>query len=121
MSKVIKLLNTKIENNRLILSIDTENITEFHPTGQMLVDSDNVAFIYIMEYQNEYVWLSLPHDYWVTINEGRIKQLQVLLQNSKTSIELPSFMEELDYLIDNIKDNANYGEEMVSVVEKVFL
>lgn len=121
MRKMITILQVTIENNKLVLTSDFKHISEITPKGQMLVDSDRLAFIYIIEHENEYVWLSLPQELWEKVNEGRLDHLQVVLQNNKTYIELPNYMEELDYLIENIKDNGNYGDEMVTLVEKVFL
>ena len=38
-----------------------------------------------------------------------------------TELELNGFHDELGYLIENIKDNANYGEEMEERVKRIFL
>ncbi|MDQ7157376.1 UPF0738 family protein, partial [Staphylococcus warneri] len=35
-------------------------------------------------------------------------------------LELKHFQEELDYILDNIEGNNNYGKEFVSAVEKTF-
>jgi len=44
----------------------------------------------------------------------------VLYENEKPLLTLSCFHEELDYLLANIKDNSNYGNEMVEAVAAQF-
>ncbi|WP_042349475.1 hypothetical protein [Bacillus massiliigorillae] len=121
MRKEIQVKSTINELNKLIIKCDRPSLADIKPKGQMLVDSDQFAFVYIVECENEYMYLSLPENTWPELNEVCKHQSPVVLSNDVEEIELPQFVEELLYLIDNIKDNANYGEEMGLKVEKVFL
>lgn len=96
------------------------SVSQLQATGRMLVDSDNLAFIYILEYEDQYIYMSIPHHVWADLKqvdrEGNIVKLNV----NNEQVELTSFKEELAYLIENIKGNANYGDEMVEKIEAVF-
>lgn len=49
------------------------------------------------------------------------QKIPVVLEAGDQTIELAGLHEELEYLLENIKDNANYGEEMEGKVKRVFL
>jgi hypothetical protein len=122
MNKRIELTKAAIENNNLILqpaSLPTE-IEEVEAKGQMLVDSDQLAFIYILETDNEFVYAGLPHTVWPKLKEAKDKDLKVILKIKEQDIELVDLFDELEYLIENIKGNANYGEEMENKVVELF-
>lgn len=121
MRKMFKIDTSTIDSNKVVLSCEIEDLSEIIPKGQMLVDSDQFAFIYIVEFQNEYMYLQLTETVWESLSIGLKQDLPVVLSNSKQNVELINFPEELGYLLDNIQDNANYGEEMGKRVEKVFL
>lgn len=121
MRRIIEVNTATIENNQIILTGNTESISEMIPKEQMLVDSDKFAFIYIVEYENEYAYIQLSEETWETLSEGLKHNMTVVFKNKEYEMELPNFAEELAYLIDNIKDNANYGNEMNLKVEKVFM
>ncbi len=55
------------------------------------------------------------------IEAGPCTKIPVLLEAGDQTIELAGLHEELEYLLENIKDNANYGEEMEEKVKRVFL
>lgn len=121
MRKTIQAKSIIQENDTFIIQCDKPSLSKIEPKGQMLVDSDNFAFIYIVECENEYMYLSLPEETWGALNDLCQVKTSVVLSNQKEQVELPHFVDELLYLIDNIKDNANYGDEMGSKVAKVFL
>jgi Family of unknown function (UPF0738) len=123
MNKRIELTEATIENNRLILqpaslSIEVEALKA---NGQMLVDSDQLSFIYILESADEFVYAGLPHTIWTKLKEAKDKDLPVILQINENEIELTDLVPELNYLLENIKGNANYGDEMENKVVEVFL
>jgi hypothetical protein len=123
MNKRIELTEATIENNRLILqpaslSIEVEALKA---NGQMLVDSDQLSFIYILESADEFVYAGLPHTIWTKLKEAKDKDLPVILQINENEIELTDIFPELNYLLENIKGNANYGDEMENKVVEVFL
>jgi hypothetical protein len=122
MNKRIELTKAMIDNNSLILHPESNSI-EIHglqAKGQMLVDSDKLAFIYILETADEFVYAGLPHTIWTELREAKDKGLKVILKIKEQSLELIDLFDELDYLLENIKGNANYGEEMEKKVVELF-
>ena len=49
------------------------------------------------------------------------KDTAMFIRVNDVEIELEGLKEEVEYLVENIEGNANYGEELVTAVEKVFL
>jgi hypothetical protein len=122
MSQRIMIDDAFIENNELLLVIGSEiAIADLTATGQMLVDSNQVSFIYIVEKENSYEFITIPEQTWSVIQEALLASMDVNLINKQDKLPLPGFQGELDYLIANITGNSNYGEEMVAKVEQVFL
>lgn len=122
MNKRIELTKAMIDNNSLILHPESNSIEiqGLQAKGQMLVDSDNLAFIYILETADEFVYAGLPHTIWTELREAKDKGLKVILQIKEQNLELIDLFDELDYLLENIKGNANYGEEMEKKVVELF-
>jgi hypothetical protein len=122
MNKRIELTKAMIDNNILILHPESNSIEiqGLQAKGQMLVDSDNLAFIYILETANEFVYAGLPHTIWTELREAKDKGLKVILQIKEQNLELIDLFDELDYLLENIKGNANYGEKMEKKVVELF-
>jgi hypothetical protein len=123
MKKRIEINQIKQLNDSLILCIDQEDhpLENAVPKQHMLVDSDQLAFIYLLEQENDYVYVSLPSMIWPAIKEAMDQNRRIVLMTGSREIELDGMKEELEYLIHNIEGNANYGEEMVKKVEEVFL
>jgi tRNA-dihydrouridine synthase len=119
MSQRIMIIDAIIENNELLLRTDSD-IADLAATGQMLVDSDQISFIYIVEKEDSYQYISIPEKTWDVIREGLLEGLDALLSNKENKLHLIGFREEMDYLVANITGNSNYGEEMVAKVEQVF-
>ncbi|MCM3160883.1 MULTISPECIES: hypothetical protein [Bacillaceae] len=122
MNTRIELNKATLENNILILEA-TETPTSLQDVeakGQMLVDSDHLAFIYILESGDEFVYASLPDSIWPHLKEALDKEIKIELKLSNEQIELVNLIDELSYLLENIKDNANYGEEMENKVVEIF-
>lgn len=109
------------ENNQIILIVNKDIlVSELVTTGQMLVDSEQLSFIYVVERDEEFSYLELGWETWLTLKEGLEFKCDYFLSNGNQSIKLTGFRNELLYLIDNIKGNSNYGEEMVTKVEECF-
>jgi hypothetical protein len=119
MNKLMKIQQAIIETNRVNL-LTNEPITGLIPREHILVDSDNFSFIYLMEENDQYVYIVLDESMWSTLKESIDKKLPAYLISDKDQIELTSFQDEIEYIINNIKGNGNYGEEMVEKVEKTF-
>jgi hypothetical protein len=122
MKRTITVISAEIiPDNQLRIHIgNTYSLNGVSATGNMLVDSSKFAFVYILEVNGEYTYLLLEEDVWNVISEALNKFLPVFLSNQVEELPLPNFMEEMDYLIENIKGNSNYGEEMVEKVETIF-
>jgi hypothetical protein len=122
MNKRFELTEATIENNTLILqpaSLKIE-IGDLEAKGQMLVDSDQMAFIYILETADQFVYAGLPYTVWTKLKEAKEKDLNVIAKIKEQEIELVNLFDELDDLLENIKGNANYGEEMENKVVELF-
>ena len=122
MNKRIEITKAMIDNNSIILHPESNSIEiqGLQAKGQMLVDSDKLAFIYILETADEFVYAGLPHTIWTQLREAKDKGLKVILQIKEQNLELVELFDELDYLLENIKGNANYGEEMEKKVVELF-
>ena len=122
MNKRVELTKAMIDNNSLILHPESNSIEMqgLQAKGQMLVDSDQLAFIYILETADEFVYAGLPHTIWTELREAKDKGLKVILKIKEQNLELVDLFDELDYLLENIKGNANYGEEMENKVVQLF-
>lgn len=119
MKKRLTILSAKLMENQLFLNVN-ESIEGLQPATQILVDSDQFSFIYIMEDQEDYTYIVFPEQHWPILKSALERKSQVLLTFDDKHIELPNFLEELEYVISNIKDNSNYGDDMVKKVENIF-
>jgi hypothetical protein len=130
MKKRLDVSHSSVANNTIQLmtkeKITLDEAKQLQATGSMLVDSDGLALIYILENEDDFVYLSISDDHWPVLNKGLENSLTIELSIPTTdgknySIELENITAEFHYLKDNIADNANYGEEMVNKFTKVFL
>jgi hypothetical protein len=119
MRKSLSIISANIDNNHLYLET-TESIKSLQPSGQILVDSDHFSFIYLMEDNEDYTYIILPEQHWPVLKSAYEQNYSVWLTYQAERTELTNFQEELEYVINNIKGNSNYGEEMVTKVESYF-
>jgi hypothetical protein len=121
MRKKLQVETIEINKEKLFLHLDqTYSLEGVTPKEQMLADSDGLAFIYIAEEKDEYIYISIPEKVWPQLKKGLESDYSVFLKGSEQDLELTGFNEELRYLISNIEGNSNYGEEMVNKVENIF-
>ncbi len=120
MKKKIIIQTAIVTDHKLILETD-ESITGLIPSEQILVDSDNSAFIYLLEDQEDYTYIVLAEDLWSYLKTANELKLPVLVKSNQEQIELINFHDELEYILSNIKGNSNYGDEFVTKVEGFFL
>ncbi|MDG5789126.1 hypothetical protein QA612_16840 [Evansella sp. AB-P1] len=101
-----------------------EYIKKLKPQGQLLVDSDNKTFVYILEDENSFVHLRFSIEQWENLNTLKEKEIPLYVvltsREDQVRIELVKFLDELHFVLDNIKGNSNYGKEMVDAVEQYF-
>ncbi|OCA87352.1 hypothetical protein [Pseudobacillus wudalianchiensis] len=88
---------------------------------QMIVDSDQMAFVYLAEEKDEFIYLYIHEPVWGDLKKALKEEARLFVKGEDTLLELTSWKDELAYLISNIEGNSNYGEEMVEKVETVFL
>ncbi|MBM4764256.1 hypothetical protein [Bacillus sp. B15-48] len=121
MKQRLSVRRAEIKGEELHLFID-ENIdlSKIKASGQMLVDSDQLAFVYLVEFESEYSYVVIPVEHWALIKEALHSTIEVYVVNKQGRIRLRQLKEEMTYLIENIKGNSNYGEEMVHQVERIF-
>ncbi|KGR73693.1 UPF0738 family protein [Ureibacillus sinduriensis] len=108
-------------HNDLHLSLnENQSKIQIQPAGQILADSDHLAFIYLVEEQGEYSYIYMPEDLWPALvrvlKSG--KNPYLILEEQK--IELTNFTDELHMLLFNIEGNENYGNAFVEAVETAF-
>ncbi|MEK5443708.1 UPF0738 family protein [Fredinandcohnia sp. FSL W7-1320] len=122
MQKRIEISEMKTSNNQLELIAEKPNFdtTGLQSSGQMLVDSDSLAFIYKLENEKEFIYVSLPSSIWPSLKNVISEKQKVILHLEENELELIDIIPELEYLLQNIEGNTNYGNEMVELVEKTF-
>jgi hypothetical protein len=119
MNKRILITKAKISNNKLLLQAN-ESINGLIQTEQILVDSKQFSFVYLMENQEGYTYIDIPEPIWPLLKETLTNQIPVWIHFDEEELELTNFNEELVEVINNIRGNSNYGEEMVTKVEGIF-
>lgn len=121
MNQKIQIIDAKMVDKELMLQTPHDfQLGQYTAVGQMLVDSENFSFIYLVEKNNEYTYIVLPEAIWSEFKIAIDQQASIILTNNKERLELIGFNEEIVYLIENIKGNSNYGEDMVAKVESTF-
>lgn len=104
----------KISDNQI--KCYTDQSTEgFKSTEHMIVDSDNHAFVYMLDNGESYNYLLFVEETWTMLHENFEKEVII-----NDHLILDGFKEEMEFLLDNIVDNHNYGKEFVASVEEAF-
>ncbi|WP_226534538.1 hypothetical protein [Fictibacillus halophilus] len=116
--------STAWEQNKLYLNVSDEmsqKLSECKDSERMLVDSDGLAFIYVLENNEGFIHISLGSSHWVDVKKALLEKAAVVVQNEKgEELELTAFSSEMEYLTENIQGNANYGQQMEEEVIKIF-
>lgn len=116
-----KITESIVRENELVFQLqENANLENTMASGQMLVDSDSLAFIYLLEKENEYVYLEIPEMVWKDCKVALEANNAFFIKALNGELLLENFKEELEYLIENIRGNGNYGEEMEKAVSSVF-
>jgi len=120
MKKRIMIEKSYIIEEKLMLETN-ESILELVPGEQILVDSDQFSFIYLMEDKDDYTYIVLHEQIWPNLKIANEKKLPVWVTFNDEKKELENFQDEFNYVLTNISGNSNYGKEMVTKVERIFL
>lgn len=109
-----------VHNNSYFSLNDSHSEIQIEPAGQVIVDSDQFAFIYLVEEGEAYSYISFPQEMWPSLVDVVSSEQNPYLKIADKTIELVNFNEELQMLLFNIEGNDNYGNEFVQAVEKAF-
>lgn len=90
------------------------------PKRHMLVDSDALAFVYILETEDRFLYVMVPKPWWPELKAALDAKEPVWLRCGERTLELEQFHDELSYLLENIRGNANYGEALERAVQEMF-
>lgn len=104
----------KFEEETLKCHADAD-LTGMTAASRMIVDSDNMSFIYLLDDGDAFRRVHFVKETWSMLNDYRNKEIKL---NGR--IALADFWEEMDFLLDNIVDNNNYGREFESAVREQF-
>lgn len=106
----------KYENDTLKCYVENDLTNKtLISTEQMIVDSDNFTIIYILDDGEEYIRTHFVSETWEMLARYYNKTVTV-----NDQVELKEFFTELDVLLDNIKDNSNYGKEFEGKIVETF-
>lgn len=110
----------KIIDHEIHFTLKTIPESVWLPAGRVLTDSDEMAFIYMIEENDALSYIVFKESQWsmlVSVIELE-KNPSVIVKGQ--SIILTGFVEEIQSLIYNIEGNSNYGDQFVEAVEKNF-
>lgn len=96
------------------------NDLKWQATGQMITDSDEMAFVYLMDEEDGYSYVKFPQSVWPLLAETLQSKVAPVLKWETGKIELSNFQDELQSLIYNIEGNYNYGKVFTTAVEEAF-
>lgn len=96
-------------------------VKELSVCNYVFVDLDNLLFLYILENELFFIYVSILYICWEVMYEVMNNDVVMFVCVNDIEMELEGLKEEVEYLVENIEGNVNYGEELVIVVEKVFL
>ncbi|UCZ51947.1 hypothetical protein LGQ02_13925 [Bacillus shivajii] len=125
-SWIVEELNTSEE--KIVAKAKSKETKDYlhtlKPAGQMLADSDRETFVYLLEDEEAFAHLRFTTSTWETLAAHREQENEVVLvlehDDGNVEITLDQFWAEIGYLVENIKGNNNYGEDMVQAVENMF-
>lgn len=93
---------------------------EWRAAGQVITDSDAMAFIYLMDAGEDYHYIKFPQTIWPLLVKTLQSDFEPLLTWGDKQTELINFQDELNALIFNIEGNHNYGADFSTAVEEAF-
>ncbi|WP_394120641.1 hypothetical protein [Planococcus donghaensis] len=121
MHKLVAVNRTEINGDKIEFFIEeTEPAESIEASGQMLTDSDNQAFVYLLDTGTEYIYVQFDIHTWPAMTKALQLKKVPLLTWGKQVMPLADFHEELWMLVENIEGNDNYGEAFRTAVEQAF-
>lgn len=104
---------------RFLLKEEPLNL-EVTAGGQLITDSDNMSFVYLMDSEEGYSYIQFPKTVWPLLAISLSSDQEPKIAWGESDIQLTNFREELEMLIFNIEGNHNYGAEFTEAVEETF-
>lgn len=116
--KIIEVQKINESMYQLIVN-ENELNDQIQGAGQVIADSDDFAFIYLLDAGDVYSHLRVAATHWSTLAK-MLQAPEIVVTDGTTTLPLPNFKEELTALLFNIEGNDNYGTAFVEQVEAVF-
>lgn len=121
MRKMIRVHNSENRGGTIHYFIQEQEPAEsLEASGQMIADSDDPAFVYLLDTGTQYIYIRFEEPLWPSLTEALQHDGLPLLVWGSQVMPLAAFQEELWMLLENIKGNNNYGELFQTAVEKAF-
>ena len=121
MRKIYTIESFSFENQQLYFSLnDNESNLQLKPAALLIVESEDFAFVYLLDVGEDYHYLRFPPTMWTELLLILQTKQNPILQVGTEELELTNFYEELEMLVYNIEGNYNYGSEFVQAVEDYF-
>lgn len=121
MRKMIRVQDSEITEERIQFFIQEQEPAEaIEASGQMIADSDEPAFVYLVDTGTQYIYIRFEEPLWPALTKALQRDSLPLLIWGSQVLPLVAFQEELWMLLENIKDNNNYGELFQTAVETAF-
>lgn len=119
--KIYTIESFSFENQQLHFSLNDNDLNiQLKPAAQLIADSDEFAFIYLLDAGDNYHYLRFPPTIWTQLVHILQTKQNPMLQVGPEVLELTNFYDELEMLVYNIEGNYNYGSEFVQAVETHF-
>ena len=110
----------QLENDIRFTLEGIPNMPQLKAAGQMITDSESIAFIYLLEDETGYHYLKFGQEVWPLLVNTLKAVDDPSLQIGEKELTLHGFKEELNMLIFNIEGNDNYGADFNRAVEETF-
>lgn len=110
----------KIHNDVYFILNEKIQDIQIQVTGQVIVDTDHAAFIYLVEEDGQYSHIRFPQEMWPQLVFVLKEKNDPYLYVGAETLRLENFVAELQALLFNIEGNSNYGDVFVADVEDIF-
>lgn len=116
-----RVIKGQRNGNDILFLLDEEaGLPTGTPAKKMITDSEEHAFVYLMDEDEGYTYIHFPKDTWPYMAQALKSGNDPSLTWNDVKIPLPGFIEELTMLVYNIEGNDNYGEAFTTAVEQEF-
>lgn len=107
-------------NDEILFTLQSEPEGKWTTANRVITNSDDMAFVYAIDENNEFSYLVFPQAMWHYLLKTMQleKDPSVVIRSEK--VVLSGLYEEIQALIYNIEGNSNYGEAFVTAVEEAF-